>query len=167
MANSYSFFRTRFSSHLLQEAFSNYYKLGWHLFWLWLLLASLHPAHSGLTQLVHALFDKTLGSARANAVSLHLGSPAKGLIQNGCSVDMCGMDESGTPHLDEAGLGSQNTSLKPRLCPSPTVKSSLCPESISSIHFPYTLFFRAPVLTPSLGWAQGTWRETRGVQERL
>lgn len=55
-ANCYSSFRTWFSSHLLQEAFSDYYKLGQYLFCLWPLLASLHPAHSGLTQLVHTLF---------------------------------------------------------------------------------------------------------------
>lgn len=39
--------------------------------------------------------------------------------------------------MDEARMGGQNTSLKTtRLCASPTIKSSLCPESILSIHRP-------------------------------
>lgn len=57
---------------------------------------------------------------------------------SGCLVDVCGMNESVTQQMDEAVMGGQNTSLKTKLCASPTVKSSLLPDGILSIHLPPT-----------------------------
>lgn len=44
------------------------------------------------------------------------------------------MNESVTQQMDEAGMGGQNMSLKTRLCASHTVKSSVCSDTILSIH---------------------------------